>query len=180
MFEHRSRLSVPVMAGVGAAFDFLARDGEASSGLDAGERARIVLPPHARTAPSLAPLPRQWIKIPLERLFGIVGLEEILKAREGPTYLRTLSRKEAMLPKSSRLQSTALKTLLLLLGIGAAAALLEGVLRLYNPFQTRIRGDRIILAKNKTFRIKNEIVKGLDPVITVTSNSLGFRGSEPH
>jgi lysophospholipase L1-like esterase len=68
---------------------------------------------------------------------------------------------------------------LLLLGIAVSVALLEVVLRLYNPFQTRIRGDRIILSKNETIRIKNKIAKRLDPVITVTLNSLGFRGAEP-
>jgi lysophospholipase L1-like esterase len=84
-----------------------------------------------------------------------------------------------MLPRRSRLRSAALKAFLLLLGIAAAVALLEVVLRLYNPFQTRIRGGRIILPKNKTIRIRNNIVKRLDPVITLTVNSLGFRGAEP-
>ncbi len=84
-----------------------------------------------------------------------------------------------MSPRRSWLRSASLKALLLLLGIAAAVALLEVVLRFYNPFQTRIRGDRIILAKNKTIRIKNNFVKSLDPVITVTLNSLGFRGAEP-
>jgi len=84
-----------------------------------------------------------------------------------------------MLPRRSRLRSAVLKIFLLLLGIAAAVALLEVMLRFSNPFQTRIKGDRIILSKNKTVRIKNNIVKRLDPVITVTLNSLGFRGAEP-
>ena len=84
-----------------------------------------------------------------------------------------------MLPIRSRLRSAALKTILLLLGIAAAVALLEVVLRFSNPFQTRIRGDRIVLPTNKTIRIKNHFIERLDPVITVTINSLGFRGPEP-
>jgi lysophospholipase L1-like esterase len=84
-----------------------------------------------------------------------------------------------MLPRRSRLRSAALKTFLLLLGIAAAVALLEGVLRLYNPFQARIKSGRIILSKSRTIRIKNNITKRFDPVITFTLNSLGFRGAEP-
>lgn len=84
-----------------------------------------------------------------------------------------------MFPGRSRLRSASLKALLLLLGIAAAVALLEVVLRFSNPFQTRIRGDRIILPTSRTLRFKNNIVKGLDPVITDTLNSLGFRGAEP-
>jgi lysophospholipase L1-like esterase len=72
-----------------------------------------------------------------------------------------------------------LHALLLLLGIAAAVMLLEVVLRIDNPFQTRIMGDRIILPKSKTTRKTNYLVKRLDPVITVSVNSLGFRGAEP-
>jgi lysophospholipase L1-like esterase len=67
----------------------------------------------------------------------------------------------------------------LFLGIAAAVAFLEVVLRFANPFQTRIRGKRLILPASRTLRIKNNINKRLDPVITVTLNSLGFRGAEP-
>ena len=86
---------------------------------------------------------------------------------------------KTLLPRRSRLRYAALKALLLLLGIAAAVVLLEVVLRFSNPFQTRIRGQRIVLPKSRTTRIKNNIVKRLDPVITVTINSLGFRGAEP-
>jgi lysophospholipase L1-like esterase len=84
-----------------------------------------------------------------------------------------------MLLERSRLRSAALKALLLFLGIAAAVALLEAVLRFSNPFQTRIRGKRLILPVSSTLRIKNNINRRLDPVITVTLNSLGFRGAEP-
>jgi lysophospholipase L1-like esterase len=84
-----------------------------------------------------------------------------------------------MLPTRAKLRSALLKTVLLLLGITTALALIEVMLRFSNPFQTRLRGDQIILLKNKTIRIKNNTFKRLDPAITVTLNSLGFRGVEP-
>ena len=84
-----------------------------------------------------------------------------------------------MFPRRSQLRSAALNALLLLLGIGAALILSEALLRFFNPFQTRINGARIVLRTNKTIRIKNHFIERLDPVITVTTNSLGFRGAEP-
>src|SRR5208282_1768249 len=61
----------------GCGFRFYRRDCEAISGMDAGKRAGVVLPPHSRAAPALAALPRQRIKIRVERLFGAFGPEEI-------------------------------------------------------------------------------------------------------
>lgn len=63
-------------------------------------------------------------------------------------------------------------------GILVSVLLLEIFLRIYNPFPTRIKGDKIILPVNKRYEIKNKQVKGLDPFIIHTKNSLGFRGEE--
>lgn len=60
-----------------------------------------------------------------------------------------------------------------------ALLLLELLLQLYNPLQARIKGNRIVLTTNKTYHIKNDIIKTLPPEITVTRNSLGFRGPNP-
>jgi lysophospholipase L1-like esterase len=70
---------------------------------------------------------------------------------------------------------------LLVLGIGCvlAVALLEVLLRVKNPFQTRLKGDRIVLETNKELKIHNDIIKTLDPDIQVVRNSLGFRGQDP-
>jgi lysophospholipase L1-like esterase len=56
--------------------------------------------------------------------------------------------------------------------------LLEIVLRIYNPFQFRIRGNQILLPINQKQVIKNTINPKLDSVITNTRNGLGFRGPE--
>ena len=71
------------------------------------------------------------------------------------------------------------KVLLTLFGVVAAILILEVLLRFYNPLQARIKGNRIVLTTNKTYHIKNDLIKGLDPEIIVTKNSLGFRGPAP-
>lgn len=70
---------------------------------------------------------------------------------------------------------------LLLLAAGTAAALLllEAFLRLYNPLGIRVRGDRIVLARNVRETLTNTRNRKLDPVIVFSKNSLGFRGPEP-
>jgi lysophospholipase L1-like esterase len=79
----------------------------------------------------------------------------------------------------SRLASIGSKALLILFGTILALLLLEVLLRFYNPLQVRIKGNRIVLTTNKTYHINNDIIKGLDPQITVTRNSIGFRGPNP-
>jgi lysophospholipase L1-like esterase len=79
----------------------------------------------------------------------------------------------------SRLRSFFAKVLLTFLGVIVALLLLELLLQLYNPLQVRIKGNRIVLTTNKTYHIKNDIIKALPPEITVTRNSLGFRGPNP-
>jgi lysophospholipase L1-like esterase len=55
---------------------------------------------------------------------------------------------------------------------------LEIILRFYNPFQTRLKGDKIILPINQKIRFENEKISRLDKEIVHTKNSLGFRGEE--
>lgn len=81
--------------------------------------------------------------------------------------------------RRERLRTLILNVVTILFGVIIALLLLEVCLRVYNPFQARIKGNRIVLATNKTYRIKNNLIKGLDPEITVTRNSVGFRGPNP-
>ena len=67
----------------------------------------------------------------------------------------------------------------LMFGTVLAVILLECLLRVYNPIQTRVKGNRIVLPANTQVRFPNKVIKQLDPIITVTYNSLGFRGPEP-
>lgn len=52
----------------------------------------------------------------------------------------------------------------------------EIFLRIYNPFQSRLRGDHIVLTANQQFEIENRINPRLDSIIHVSLNDLGFRG----
>ncbi|MHA4808552.1 SGNH/GDSL hydrolase family protein [Flavitalea flava] len=60
----------------------------------------------------------------------------------------------------------------------AVAVLLEILLRIYNPFHFRIKGDHLVLDTNKTIILKNNTIPVLDPEVVTYRNSLGFRGPE--
>jgi len=75
--------------------------------------------------------------------------------------------------------SILMNILLSLLGCLIALVLLEGLLRIYNPIDLRVRGDKIVLPINRNYRYKNDTIPGLDKVIVHRKNSLGFRGEEP-
>ena len=82
----------------------------------------------------------------------------------------------------SRLRALAANLAVLLAGIVAALLLLEVALRIYNPLQTRIKGDRIVLRVNTRTRYPNWLARKsskLDREITVSRNALGFRGPNP-
>jgi lysophospholipase L1-like esterase len=87
--------------------------------------------------------------------------------------------KEPGRQKRSRLRSFVMNLLLTICGIVISLLLLELLLHFYNPFQARIKGNRIILVTNKTYHIKNNRIKSLAPEVTITKNALGFRGANP-
>jgi len=67
----------------------------------------------------------------------------------------------------------------MLFGLVLSAMIIEVVLRLYNPFEFRVRGDKIVLQKNITRVIVNQKIPKLDEKIIQRRNSLGFRSEEP-
>ncbi len=69
--------------------------------------------------------------------------------------------------------------MLVLIGCILSFAILECFLRIYEPFEFRMKGDKIILPVNKKYIIKDNRLKKLDKTIIHTKNSLGFRGQEP-
>lgn len=79
----------------------------------------------------------------------------------------------------SMVRAAALNLLALLIGGAAALLLLEVLLQIHNPFLARIKGNRIVLLTNKQVHIRNYTIPSLDKEITMTRNSLGFRGPEP-
>ena len=73
------------------------------------------------------------------------------------------------------LQNTALAVFGLVLALVAG----ELLLRVYNPFGSRVRGYAILLPISKRYAIDNPSNDKLDRKIIHTTNSLGFRGAEP-
>lgn len=75
------------------------------------------------------------------------------------------------------------KNLLALL-VGIIIALILGffvfeiALRIFNPFETRIKGDKIILPSNVVYEYKNTQSSFADDYIIHSKNSIGFRGPE--
>ena len=71
----------------------------------------------------------------------------------------------------------------LLLGIIIAFSITEGALRIYNPVDFRVKGDKIILPANEKYVIKRngkqKKSSKFDATIIHTKNSLGFRGEDP-
>lgn len=66
------------------------------------------------------------------------------------------------------------------LGIGIILALVlaEIVLRIYNPFAGRVKGNEIVLPANVKYEYKNVNIQGLESHIIHTKNAMGFRGPE--
>jgi lysophospholipase L1-like esterase len=56
---------------------------------------------------------------------------------------------------------------------------IEIMLRVYNPFQFKVKADNIKLPIYHHYRFELTNVKRLDKIVSHTKNSLGFRGKEP-
>jgi hypothetical protein len=69
-------------------------------------------------------------------------------------------------------------TALLLASILVALLLVEGILRLYNPFETRIRGDQITLRTDFVYNTTNLNNPKLPRELVHTKNNIGFRGPD--
>lgn len=65
-----------------------------------------------------------------------------------------------------------------LLGLLIALVILETVLQLYNPFGSRLKGNKIVLLSGRKLTFENDRIMGVDSIIEHSKNALGFRGSE--
>lgn len=90
-----------------------------------------------------------------------------------------MSRTTISQEKSSRLSNVAKNILVLLLSLIFVLGFCEVVLRFYNPLGFRIKGNKIILPRNRTEIIYHEGGGKLEKVVVHRKNSLGFRGPEP-
>lgn len=78
-----------------------------------------------------------------------------------------------------RFRTLLVNSALVATGVLASLLIVEGVLRVWNPFEYRVKGDRIVLPVNESYEIVLAGGNGLDPVVRHGKNSLGFRGPEP-
>ena len=69
--------------------------------------------------------------------------------------------------------------LALALGLAVAALAAELCLRVYYPFPFRVKNSGLVLPIHAHYTIATHVNAKLDPVVTHTKNSLGFRGPEP-
>ena len=69
--------------------------------------------------------------------------------------------------------------LALLLGLLLALVLLEGLIRIFEPIEFRVRGNKLQLFINRKYIIKDLAIPKLDKVIYLNTNWLGFRGKNP-
>jgi lysophospholipase L1-like esterase len=69
--------------------------------------------------------------------------------------------------------------LAILLGLLASFFLLEGLLRIFQPIEFRVKGNKIILPAHKKYQFTNDKTDKLDPIIYTSRNPMGFRGEIP-
>jgi lysophospholipase L1-like esterase len=70
-------------------------------------------------------------------------------------------------------------TLALSVGIVLALMVLEGLIRLFEPIEFRVRGNKLQLPANRKWEVRTDGVPGLDEVVYIRTNWLGFRGENP-
>jgi lysophospholipase L1-like esterase len=78
-----------------------------------------------------------------------------------------------------RIRKIGKNLLALAFGLLVALVVVEVILRVHNPFESRLKGDMIVLPANKKYTIKNTDKPKIDKLVTHTKNSIGYRGSEP-
>jgi lysophospholipase L1-like esterase len=69
--------------------------------------------------------------------------------------------------------------LAILLGVSVSFFLLEGLLRIFQPIEFRVKSNKITLPRDKKYQIFNDKTGKLDKTIATSRNHLGFRGEMP-
>jgi lysophospholipase L1-like esterase len=69
--------------------------------------------------------------------------------------------------------------LAILFGLLLSFLLLEGLLRVFQPIEYRVKGQKLKLPRDKKYQFTNDKTDKLDRVISTNRNHLGFRGGMP-
>ena len=77
------------------------------------------------------------------------------------------------------MQKISKNLLSILIGITLSFVLLEGLLRVFEPIEYRVKGNKIKLPRDKKYQFSNDKTDKLDRVIFSKRNHMGFRGEMP-
>jgi lysophospholipase L1-like esterase len=69
--------------------------------------------------------------------------------------------------------------LAVILGLSVSFLLLEGLIRIFEPVEFRVKANRIKLPRDKKYHLVNDKTGKLDEIIATSRNHLGFRGEMP-
>jgi lysophospholipase L1-like esterase len=79
-------------------------------------------------------------------------------------------------PKRFGIKEICKNVLAIFLGLALALVALEILLRVFQPVDYRVRGNKIILTPDRKYIFDNNKIDKLDKIIYVSRNHLGFRG----
>lgn len=77
------------------------------------------------------------------------------------------------------MRSISKNVLAIFIGITLSFVLLEGLLRVFEPIEYRVKGNKIKLPRDKKYQFSNDKTDKLDRVIFSSRNHMGFRGEVP-
>ena len=69
--------------------------------------------------------------------------------------------------------------LTVVIGLVLSFILLEGLLRIFQPIEYRVRGNKIWLPRDRKYQLTNDKTDKLDKIVYTSRNYLGFRGEAP-
>ncbi|MBU4233665.1 MAG: SGNH/GDSL hydrolase family protein [Desulfobacterales bacterium] len=69
--------------------------------------------------------------------------------------------------------------LAVVIGLLLSFILLEGLLRIFQPIEYRLRGNKIWLPQDRKYQLTNDKTDKLDKIVYTTRNHMGFRGEPP-
>jgi hypothetical protein len=69
--------------------------------------------------------------------------------------------------------------LTVVIGLLLSFILLEGLLRIFQPIEYQVRGNKIWLPQDRKYQLTNEKTDKLDKIVYITRNHMGFRGEAP-
>lgn len=69
--------------------------------------------------------------------------------------------------------------LAVVIGLSVSFILLEGLLRIFQPIENRVKGNKIWLPRDRKYQLTNDKTDKLDKIVYTTRNHMGFRGEAP-